>query len=155
MHGVDGGRFYPLNAEHLSDLIDGSIGEGSMFHERYQYYAQGVDSTTAVLPKGWEGCLIRLQSKETNDRIGYCIDSNDLFLSKCVANRDKDREFNKALLKAGLVKEDVVLNMVELLPVPDERKRIIKALILRLNAEALSGAESSTHAVDDSESGVK
>lgn len=42
---------YPLNAEHLSDLIDGSIGEGSIFHERFHYYAQGVDPTDLFLSK--------------------------------------------------------------------------------------------------------
>lgn len=33
---------YPLNAEHLSDLIDGSIGEGSIFHEWFHYYARAI-----------------------------------------------------------------------------------------------------------------
>jgi hypothetical protein len=33
---------YPLQAPELADLIDGSIGELSLFHERFGYYAQGV-----------------------------------------------------------------------------------------------------------------
>ena len=36
-----------------ADLIDGSIGEGSPFHELYGYYAQGVGEETATLPAGW------------------------------------------------------------------------------------------------------
>jgi len=35
-----------------ADLIDGSIGEASMFHESFGIYAQGVSETTAVLPEG-------------------------------------------------------------------------------------------------------
>ncbi|SDE57731.1 hypothetical protein SAMN05444679_12573 [Variovorax sp. CF079] len=35
----------PMNDEkRLSDLVDGNLGEGSLFHETYGYYAQGVDS---------------------------------------------------------------------------------------------------------------
>ena len=34
----------------LADLVDGSIGEGSLFHETFGYYAQGVVEETATLP---------------------------------------------------------------------------------------------------------
>jgi hypothetical protein len=36
-----------------ADLIDGSIGELSMFQAAFGYYARGVTPSTAVLPKGW------------------------------------------------------------------------------------------------------
>ena len=39
---------YPKNKPERADLIDGSIGEGSPFHDAYGYYAQGVGETTAV-----------------------------------------------------------------------------------------------------------
>ena len=35
-----------------ADLIDGSIGEGSPFHQTFGYYAHGVAEETAVLPAG-------------------------------------------------------------------------------------------------------
>ena len=38
--------------EEKADVIDGTIGELSLFHHTYGYYAQGVDSTTAMLPAG-------------------------------------------------------------------------------------------------------
>lgn len=44
---------FPKNHPERSDLIDGSIGEGSPFRATYGYYAQGVDEHTAVLPEGW------------------------------------------------------------------------------------------------------
>src|SRR6202142_1222861 len=44
---------FPRNYPELAELIDGSIGEGSPFHELYGYYAQGVGERTAILPHGW------------------------------------------------------------------------------------------------------
>ena len=40
-----------------SELIDGSIGERSMFHQSFGYYAHGVAEETAALPDGcvWWG----------------------------------------------------------------------------------------------------
>ena len=38
---------YPKNHPERSDLVDGSIGEGSPFHDTYGYYAQGVGEETA------------------------------------------------------------------------------------------------------------
>lgn len=37
-----------------SDLIDGSIGEGSPFHQTFGYYAHGVAEETAILPSSWK-----------------------------------------------------------------------------------------------------
>ncbi|WP_141710952.1 hypothetical protein [Paraburkholderia nodosa] len=70
---------YPrVNWETLSDLIDGSIGEGSPFNEAFGYYAQGVDPRTAVLPAGWEDRLTQVATPATGGGIGYCIDVHDL-----------------------------------------------------------------------------
>ena len=44
-----------------ADLIDGSIGEASMFHATFGYYAQGVGESTAVLPEGWQDRLLPLR----------------------------------------------------------------------------------------------
>jgi hypothetical protein len=56
---------YPKNRPERADLIDGSIGEGSPFHETFGYYAQGVGETTATLPAGWKERLIpiRMQTR--------------------------------------------------------------------------------------------
>jgi hypothetical protein len=35
-----------------NDLFDGSIGEGSPFHQTFGYYAHGVSVETAILPTG-------------------------------------------------------------------------------------------------------
>lgn len=127
---------YPKDAEDLWDKIDGALGEGSQFHDAYGYYAQGVDSTTAVLPQGWEGRLNRLQTPGTNDRIAYCIDVLDLFMSKCAANREKDRDFNLVLLRAGLVNAQGALQLVNDMPIDDAARSRMALLITRLARQA-------------------
>ena len=56
---------YPRNRPERSDLIDGSIGEGSPFEREFGYYAHGVDRSTAVLPRGWEDRLILVSGPNT------------------------------------------------------------------------------------------
>jgi hypothetical protein len=46
--------FWNDPAEEKADRVDGAIGEGSMFHEQFGYYGQGVTVATAVLPAGWQ-----------------------------------------------------------------------------------------------------
>ncbi len=91
------------DADAMADLIDGSIGEASMFHDTFGYYAQGVVPTTAILPEGWRARLVRFESPATNGVAAWCLEPHDLWLSKAVAGRDKDLEFCRALLKLGIV----------------------------------------------------
>lgn len=122
---------YPLNAPDLADRIDGAIGEGSRFHESNGYYAQGVGPDTAVLASGWKERLHRIQNGNTNDRVGYCLDVLDLFLSKAQAGRDKDRMFCMALIEHGHVQVDAVLKLVPGMPLDDDGKRQLRARIQR------------------------
>ena len=122
---------YPRNAEDKSDAIDGALGEGSRFHETHGYYAQGVSSKTACLPKDWESRLQRIQNEGTNGRVGYCLDVIDLFMAKAAANREKDRDFNVALLRHGFVAVEQAVAMVEHMPVEDAQKRDLRARIRR------------------------
>jgi len=123
---------YPRTfSEKLTDLIDGSIGEGSPFNETYGYYAQGVGPNTAVLPKGWEGRLTRVEGPNLNGATGYCIDVHDLALSKYVANRDKDRDFNQELIRNNMVDPATLKSRVKLLPIDQTRQDLILAAISR------------------------
>ena len=120
--------------EKLSDLIDGPIGEGSPFETSFGYYAQGVDSTTCTLPDGWRDRLVRLQSQNTDGKVGYCLEVTDLFLAKCAANREKDRDFNLALLRHGIVDAEVALSRVHSMPLDDAAQQRVMELIGRLCA---------------------
>src|SRR5690242_12182470 len=86
---------FPLNRPELADLIDGSIGEGSPFHELFGYYAQGVSERTATLPAGWRSRLVRISTPNTRGIVGLCLEVNDLAVSKYIAGREKDLEFTR------------------------------------------------------------
>lgn len=96
-----------------ADLIDGSIGEASMFHETFGYYAQGIDRTTAVLPEGWRDRLVRFETPSTNGVVAWCLEPHDLWVSKMVAGRPKDLEFCRAILAHGLVEPDRLRRRVD------------------------------------------
>jgi hypothetical protein len=63
--------------------------------------------------------------------VGYCLDVLDLFMSKAFANREKDREFNMALLRYGYVTLPQAVEMVERMPIDDLSKRDMRARIRR------------------------
>ena len=73
----------------------------------------------------------RVQSRATNGRVGYCLSVVDLFMAKTAANREKDREFNIALLRHGYVSQQAAIDMVALMPVDDAQKRAMRARIRR------------------------
>ena len=107
----------------LADLIDGSIGEASMFHDTFGYYAQGVVESTARLPDGWQDRLVRFETSATSGVTAWCLELHDLWISKAVAGRDKDLEFCRALLQRGAVESSVLRSRVDLVPGLDVRIR--------------------------------
>ena len=116
---------YPLHHPDRGDLIDGSIGEGSPFHDTYGYYGQGVDATTAVLPAGWRERLIALRNANTRGATGWCLEVHDLIVSKLVAGREKDLAFARAALKHGLASLNVLRDRASTLPVSDDVRRLV------------------------------
>jgi hypothetical protein len=108
---------YPLHRPDLADLIDGAIGEGSPFHDRFGYYAQGVGPETAVLPKGWETRLVRIQNPNTDLKVGFCLDPHDLAVSKLAAGRAKDWPFVDAMIKNHIVQVPLLQSRVTELPI--------------------------------------
>lgn len=61
---------FPLNYPERSDLIDGSIGELSPFHQTFGYYAQGVGEETAKLPRAGGNAWWRSRPREPAGRPG-------------------------------------------------------------------------------------
>ncbi|SCK08284.1 hypothetical protein VAR608DRAFT_0230 [Variovorax sp. HW608] len=130
---------YPKDAPELAEKIDGAIGEGSQFHDTYGYYAQGVGPETATLPKDWQSRVHKVQGRNTNQRIGYCLDVIDLFLSKATANREKDREFCAALLEHRYITLAQALDLAPSMPLERAELRALRARIRRW-AKALRDA---------------
>ncbi|MEM9478599.1 MAG: DUF6036 family nucleotidyltransferase [Verrucomicrobiota bacterium] len=93
---------FPLRKPSDSILIEGAIGEKSIFHETFGYYAHGVDETTATLPEGWKERLIAVKNENTRGATGWCLDPHDLAISKIIAGREKDLAFVTVMLRHGL-----------------------------------------------------
>jgi hypothetical protein len=104
------------NDPNKSDLIDGSIGEESMFHKTFHVYAQGVSIETTKAPVGWQSRCYPLVSARTNGVVGHCMHPADLFISKTIAGREKDGPFLDAMIQFGLVRRPTVIHLVGKVP---------------------------------------
>lgn len=100
---------FPLRHPDGSERIDGAIGEGSLFHEQFGYYAQGVDERTAILPQGWQTRLIRVENANTGGYVGLCLEVHDLAISKYIAGRPKDLEFTAELAGQRMTRRATLL----------------------------------------------
>ena len=120
---------YPIHRPDLADLIDGSIGEGSPFHERFGYYAQGVGPETAILPTGWLSRVIQIQNRNTDLKVGLCLEPHDLAASKLAAGREKDWLFVDEMLRHNIVSADTLNERIKTLPIPAARIEQLKAWI--------------------------
>lgn len=107
---------FPLVAPEKADLIDGSIGELSPFHETYGYYAHGIAPESAALPDGWRGRLVRVLTPATQGVTGLCLAPEDLAASKLAAGREKDLDFVAALFRHKLVDIARLRTRISLLP---------------------------------------
>lgn len=113
---------YPRHHPELAELVEGSIGELSPFHERFGYYAQGVGPGTATLPAAWESRLVRV---ETESGTGLCLEPHDLAVSKYVAGREKDREYLRAAVRHGLLDRATLLERLQVTPIEGgQRQRL-------------------------------
>lgn len=120
---------FPLNEPEKADLIDGSIGELSPFHETFGYYAHGVGPETAVLPTHWKKRLVRVENENTGGMVGWCLCPADLAVSKLAAGREKDLDFVRGMLKYRLVGEQEIRQV--LTELPGDRARSVSAALSR------------------------
>jgi hypothetical protein len=127
---------YPLNLPERADLVDGSIGEGSFFHEQYGYFAQGVGDSTAVLPEGWKKRLVRVKNANTGGIEGLCLEVHDLAISKYVAGRGKDLEFTRELARHGMTRRRTLLARAATTALEPEVRRLVDGRIVRDFARA-------------------
>lgn len=114
---------FPLNHPERADVIDGSIGELSPFHESFGYYAQGVGEETARLPEGWKDRLVVIQNENTRGVKGLCLEVHDLLVAKVIAGRDKDLAFLREAAKHRMADPEVLLRRLETVQVEPAIRR--------------------------------
>jgi hypothetical protein len=100
---------YPRSRPGLADKVDGAIGEGSRFHAQYGYYAQGIAPDTAMLPRGWQRRLVRVENANTDGYAGLCLEVHDLAISKYAAGREKDLKFTRELARNKMTDKRTLL----------------------------------------------
>lgn len=100
---------YPALHPEKADLIDGAIGALSSFDETFGYHADGVGPETAVMPADWQR---RSHVIYIGDVTVVCPEIHDLAVSKCVAAREKDAEFVKALFAHRMIDLKTLLGRI-------------------------------------------
>lgn len=115
-----------------ADLIDGTIGEGSLFQEAHGICAQGVGVETSILPDGWRDRLVPLHNANTRGVTGWCLEPHDLVVSKLLAGRQKDLEFTRALLQVGFLDPALLVQRLALAPIDEARRTRAGALLSSL-----------------------
>jgi|SRR5438445_8289197 len=114
-----------------AELIEGSIGEGSPFHQTFGYYAHGVAEETALLPTGWKERLVPVRNANTGNGCGLCLDVHDLAVAKLVAGREKDVSFVAGLLRHKLADASLVESRLRQSPLSVERLELALARLKR------------------------
>jgi hypothetical protein len=128
---------FPRDRPETSILIDGAIGERSVFHETFGYYAHGVSEATAVLPRGWRERLVEIRNENTRGAAGWCLSPEDIAVSKLVAGREKDLEFVRILLQIGYATHERLRELIETFEgIEADRTELVRTRLRRLAAEA-------------------
>lgn len=122
---------FPLNHPERADVIEGSIGELSPFHETFGYYAQGVSEETAILPRGWKDRLVVVQNENTRGARGLCLEIHDLLVAKTLAGRDKDYVFLNEAARHGMADPEELLRRLETVKVGPALREHARAAVGR------------------------
>ena len=122
---------YPKHHPERAELIDGALGELSMFHQTFGYYADGVAENTATLPEGWSARLVPVCNANTLDKTGWCLEIHDLLISKYIAGREKDRRYTAAAARHGLCSAALLRQRLATTTVADAVRRQVDDAITR------------------------
>jgi hypothetical protein len=93
--------------------IEATLGEVSRFAETHGYYADPVSKETVHAPAGWYNRVVPFYNDLTQGCTAWCLEVNDLAISKLAAGREKDKEYVRILLENGLAHESVLRQRLE------------------------------------------
>lgn len=90
------------DVELVSEIIDGSIGQLSHFHNAFGYYGDGVSPSTAKMPTDWLARATEYRPVDRPDIVAIVPDQEDVGLAKLVAWREKDRDWLSEAVSSGV-----------------------------------------------------
>jgi hypothetical protein len=117
------------------DGIEDELGKKSGFAITHGYFVDPVDPGLVLLPAGWEA---RLKKMEVPPVAAWCLDVDDLVVSKLNAGRLKDYEFVNAMLCRRLADLVVLEERIGTFPDPVLQARLLARL--RMSLEGLPQA---------------
>lgn len=126
---------YPRRHPQAWSRLRGELGNKTKFFKQHGYYLDCTDPGLTTLPDGWMERLIPFRTPRTGGVTAWCLEPNDLFVSKLVAWREKDQQFLRAMLRHKFSKPAVVLRRIDDLPVSPTHREELKELVAELAAE--------------------
>jgi len=118
-------------AEKLA-VVEEALGQRSAYFTEQGVYVDAVEPGLILLPAGWEN---RLKPLRVGDVTAWCLEVNDLVVSKLNAGRIKDYEFINAVLRSRLANFDEVVKRIETFP--DLQQRTALLARLRISSERM------------------
>jgi hypothetical protein len=127
---------YPLADPDQADRIDGALGDGSWFERTNGYFAHAVAPTTAKGPAGWMARLVQVNVQPAipgpRNPVAYCMERHDMVLAKLVRGAQRDFDYAKAAMKAGLLDQSILRSRIPDLPVDAEVRNHVETLVAAL-----------------------
>ncbi|MGI8608697.1 MAG: DUF6036 family nucleotidyltransferase [Candidatus Dormibacteria bacterium] len=116
------------DSQEKRDLIDGTIGEFSQFHETFGVWAHGVAESTGILPEAWRDRLVPYESPATLGVVALCLEPHDLWVAKAMRSEPRDVAYCQALAASGRLSLEVITERLGVTSAPPERLALARAL---------------------------
>lgn len=111
---------WPRNDPGRAGDLFHSLGQGSSFEEAHGYYADPASPALPALPEGWESRLVKLEFP--SGVIGWFLDPHDAAVSKYARLEDRDREWIRAGLEAGILAPSTIAARIDSAPYLDQEE---------------------------------
>ena len=89
----------------LADLVDGTIGEGSLFEETFGVHAHGITLDAFIAPPGWESRSMVFHEPQAGVRV-RAPHPRDLTVAKLLRAEERDWEFARFCLEHFRISHD-------------------------------------------------
>ena len=102
------------------------------------YFAHGVGPTTAKARVGWMERLVRADVEPLvpgRRPVAYCMERHDMILAKLVRGEQRDVDYARVAVRAGLVNAAVLQTRIDDLPVDAAVRSHVKSIVLGLVAK--------------------